>query len=548
MNLIKCFSLIPLLLLFTFPQINYSQEKSSNNLEDIRQSLNYFIQVYSQVNRHYVDEINSLDFVKSGLHGMLKTLDPYTELLSTNDSRRIQVITTGEYGGIGIEITNHKYGIMIANVMQNSPAGKHSISPGNIISSINKIKTTGKDLSEVSNLLKGNLGDEIILELYNPFTKKSKHKTLKRDLIKLMDVPYYGMLRKNIAYVKLTGFTENAADQLRSSILKLEENFVFENLILDLRDNPGGLLESAREIVNLFVEKGEIIVSTVGKHEGRIDYYASEDPLFPQLNLILLVNENTASAAEIVSGSLQDLDKAIILGTETYGKGLVQKVFSVNQEDDLKVKITTSKYYTPSGRSIQRNNRFVNTSLKTSNKQALYFTRNGRRINDASGVQPDIVIEDAQNSSLILSLIEQGFIFDFAIESINKDRSIKTHTDLEKISFQIFKDYMKTKNFSYKPAGLSSLEETLEIAINNNYDENLIATIKDGIEQTKKQIDLLLINNKVLIMNKIYEEISEKIWGIKGKCYSISKHDQLILKAIDLLNKQNSFKEILAYK
>ena len=515
---------------------------------DIRESINYFVQVYSQINRHYADEINSINFIKSGLYSMLKTLDPYTELLDQKDNKRIHMITTGEYGGIGIEITKHKYGIMIANVMQNSPAGKHEIAPGSIIKSVDMINTEGKNIHEVSALLQGNLGDEVRLKLYNPYTKVLYDKRIKRDVIRLLDVPYFGILRKNVAYIKLTGFTENAANQVRSAILQLQEHFTFNNLILDLRDNPGGLLESAREIVNLFVDKGEIIVSTIGKNEGKIDYYANEDPLFPDLNLALLVNENTASAAEIVSGSLQDLDKAIILGTETYGKGLVQKVFSVNQIDDAKLKITTSKYYTPSGRSIQKQNKFLNTSLKTINKKSVYFTRNGRKIFDSSGIQPDVYLKSNNERAIINSLQKQGLIFDFAIKSMNEIKDLKKYSDLRDINIDMFLSFLNGKEFSFEPAGLKELETTLKIAIDNNYNKTLIEKLKESIELTKNQTKDLIIQQKDLIMNNVYDEISEKKWGLKGKYYSISKHDKLILKAIYLLENQISFKEILAYK
>jgi carboxyl-terminal processing protease len=284
---------------------------------------------------------------------MLEKLDPYTVFIDEDGERRLRIITTGKYGGLGMEIGLRNKKITVISPMENSPAKRSGILAGDIIKEVDGENISDLSINEVSKRLRGKIGTEVKLTLKRPGLEKPIELELKREEIIIKDVGYIGYMQPGIGYIELNGFTEKASSEVRRAVQDLKEKCKLEALILDLRSNPGGLLESAVEIVNLFVDKGELIVYTKGFNEREVEFYTEKNPVLPDIPLAVLTNKGSASASEIVAGTLQDLDRAIIVGEKTFGKGLVQKVYTVDQNSDARIKITTAKYYIPSGRCIQ---------------------------------------------------------------------------------------------------------------------------------------------------------------------------------------------------
>ena len=322
----------------------------------LKKSWQHMQNVFEKINMHYVDEIDPYPLVKAGIDGMLEKLDPYTVFIEEDGERRLQMITTGKYGGLGMEIGMKNDKVTVISPMDNSPALRAGVHAGDIITEIDGQKVDKINIDKISGLLRGEIGTSVNLILERAGLANPIEMTLTRAEIVIEDVNYSGYIAPGVAYISLSGFTDKAEDEMRRAIRELREQGKIDQLILDLRGNPGGLLDAAVDIVNLFVDKGETVVYTKGFREGEIKFKTQKEPLLPDVQLAVLVDRGSASASEIVAGALQDMDRAVIIGEETFGKGLVQKVYNVDKNSDTKVKITTAKYYIPSGRSIQKKN------------------------------------------------------------------------------------------------------------------------------------------------------------------------------------------------
>jgi carboxyl-terminal processing protease len=427
----------------------------SDDLFQISKNLEVFASLYKEVNINYVDDINSAKFLKTGADAMLDGLDPYTEFVpeSEIEDYKLHYVST-QYGGIGASVFSRNNKVYVSSVFEGFPAQKADIRPGDQVVKINDIVLDGKNSDQVSQLLKGSKGAVVKLLVKRDNEDKPVEKDLARDEIKQPNVSYYGMVDGNMGYIKLDRFLENSAQEVTDALIAVKKNNP-NGIILDLRSNGGGILQEAVKIVNLFVQRDIEVVSQKGKvRDKNYTYKTATTPLAPDLPLVVLVNPRSASASEIVAGALQDLDRAIIIGQRSYGKGLVQQTFPLPYNS--LVKITIAKYYVPSGRCIQEidytHRKDDGTVVKVADSLMHEFkTKNGRSVYDGSGIYPDVFVKPEIFANITQTLVGKLFIFDYATKyrlAHTKIADARTFalTDAE---YDDFVKYLADKNYTY---------------------------------------------------------------------------------------------------
>lgn len=520
---------------------------------ELKKSWLYMQRVYEHLNQHYVEEIAPYPLIKAGIEGMLEKLDPYTVFIDEEGERRLQMITTGKYGGLGMEIGLRNKKITVISPLENSPAKKMGVLAGDIIEKIDGKDISGWSVDKVSSSLRGKIGSSVTLLIRRPGLEKPYEITMTRAEIIIEDVGYAGFLDTGIAYVSLIGFTEKASTELKSAIRKLQNEQDIKAFILDLRGNPGGLLESAVDIVNVFVDKNELVVYTKGFREEEAKFYTRLKPILEDIPLIVLVDQGSASASEIVAGALQDLDRAVIIGESTFGKGLVQKVFPIDKDDEVKLKITTAKYYVPSGRCIQKRDYTSNNGVITqdslrqsdTNPQE-FFTRNKRKVFDKGGIYPDIEVATDSLSFAVLELIRKSFFFDFAVHYHSRQPNWEAKASLADSILNQFNEFVKNRNFVFELEGSREIQRLEVIA-----DQKLYAQeIKDLIQSLKKKIESEKLNEYKNNQEKIREmlrlELAEKYYGERERERLALENDRQIDEALKVLKNRSRYGEILA--
>lgn len=508
----------------------------SNDYFEISKNLDIFYSVYKELNVGYVDGTKPGQLMKTGIDAMLSSLDPYTVYYTENDIEDYKYMTTGEYGGIGATVNDINGKIIIAEPYEGFSAYRAGLRAGDQIVGVNGIGVEGKKTEEISVLLKGQAGTPVKLRVIKAGQTTPTDISLNREEIKTKAVPYYGMLPNGeTGYIKLTSFTENCSGEVKDAYMILKAKNC-KNLVLDLRGNLGGLLFEAVNIVNFFVDRGQTVVYTKGKvAEWDKTYLSEKAPLDLQMPLVVLVDENSASASEIVSGALQDLDRAVIIGKRTYGKGLVQQTKDLVY--NAKIKYTVAKYYIPSGRCVQ--------ALDYSHKDeegrvekvpdsliTAFKTKGGRIVYDGAGVMPDVKTEDERFENILISLISKYHIFNYATDYQLKHKSI---ADLQKFSlsdeeYQEFVKYLSDKDYSYKTkseADLDALKKTAEEEkyfgeLENEYNA-LVKKMKDN-----KKDDLT--KHKASIKRYLEAEIVSRYYFQSGRI-EYSLRDDIDLKA-----------------
>jgi carboxyl-terminal processing protease len=518
---------------------------------ELSKNLDIYVTLVRELNTYYVDEIDPASLIKTGINAMLKSLDPYTVFIPESDIEDFKFMTTGNYGGIGALIEKRGNYVRISQPYENFPADKAGLRAGDEIYAINGKDMKGKSTSDVSDLLKGDPGTSVTISIQRPGRKEPFDIDIKREKIHIDNVPYYGMINKDIAYINLSSFRENAHDEIKKAIKELQKKHTLTSLIIDLRSNPGGLLHEAVRISNIFVPKNELIVSTKGKVSSwNKDYRTYENPVEPDMPLVILVNENSASASEIVSGALQDLDRAVIIGQKTFGKGLVQTTRELSYNAQLKV--TTSKYYIPSGRCIQALDYFhkddQGRAIKIPDSLVSAFqTRSGRTVYDGAGITPDIEIEPEDYKEILNMLRRDGIMFDFTTQYRNDHDSIP-HANKFKITdqeYDNFVDFVRNKSFSYK----SNTEKSLEILKNNAEKDLYFEIISDNYNNMLQKIKDIKEKELFLYKKEIIKILEEEIIGryyyIKGRIIYSTIHDKEIHKAIEILSDKNEYQKIL---
>ncbi len=524
--------------------------KSDDRNFEISKQLNIYATLFREINMFYVDETDPSKLVTESINAMLKTLDPYTVYYPESEMEDIKLMTTGEYAGIGSVISKKGDEVIIREPYKNFPADKAGLLPGDVLLSIDGTSVKGKSTEEVSEILKGQPGKEITIKVRREGHKKPIEAKAIREKIQLPSVPYYGMLENHTGYIYLNSFTDKAAADVRKAIIELK-NQGAQSLILDLRANSGGLLDQAVEICNFFLPKDSKIVSTKGKvKQWDKEYVTLRNPIAPDLPLAVLIDRGTASAAEIVSGALQDYDRAVLIGERSFGKGLVQTVRDLAY--NTKVKVTTAKYYIPSGRCIQAldySHRNPDGSVGKVPDSLIteYSTRAGRKVYDGGGITPDIKIDAPNFARITQELVLQDLCFDFVNSYALQHPEIGTIKDFvitEEI-YNAFKNYLKEKKFSYETDSQLILEKLIKAAKSEKYYE----TVQPQIEQLQKELTHSLNRDmevyKDEITNFLAEQFMQRYYYLEGAIEYKVNHDEEVRKALDILTNKEEYQKLL---
>jgi carboxyl-terminal processing protease len=518
---------------------------------EISKNLDIFYSVYKELNVGYVDGTKPGQLMKTGIDAMLGSLDPYTVYYTENDIEDYRYMTTGEYGGIGATVNEINGKILIADPYEGFSAYKAGLRAGDQVVSVNGIQVEGKNSDDISNLLKGQAGTPLKLKVLKAGQNEPVEISLNREEIKTKAVPYFSILPDGeTGYIKLVSFTENCSGEVKDALNNLKTKGC-KSLVLDLRGNLGGLLMEAVNIVNFFVEKGQEVVLTKGKiPEWDKTYLSVNNPLDLQIPLVVLVDENSASASEIVSGALQDLDRAVIVGKRTYGKGLVQQTKDLVY--NAKIKFTVAKYYIPSGRCVQ--------ALDYSNKDeegrvekvpdsliTAFKTKGGRIVYDGAGVMPDLKTKDEKFENVLIALISKFHIFNYATQYALAHKEIAGvgNFELTDPEYRQFVDYLKDKDYSYRTKSETDLVDLKKNAEEEKYFsdlENEYNALVNKINSNKKDD---LIKHKASIKKYLEEEIIARYYFQTGRIeYSLKKDDDL-KEATTLLHDGGKIKSIL---
>ena len=526
-----------------------------DNYFEVSKHLDIFATLYRELNIYYVDETNPGKLMETGINAMLETLDPYTNYISESDIEDYRFMTTGQYGGIGALITQKGDNVVIADPYEGFPAHKAGLMAGDIILEIDGRSAVGKKTEEVSKILKGSPNTTIKLLIKREGEVKTMEKVLTREEIKINSVPYSGMIANDIGYIRLSSFTESAGKEVRDAFVDLKtKNPSLTGVVLDLRGNPGGLLTEAVNISNIFVDKGQEIVSTKGKiKEWDKSYKALNPAIDKDIPVIVLVNSGSASASEIVSGALQDLDRGVVIGQRTFGKGLVQTTRPLSYNSQLK--LTTAKYYTPSGRCIQTidySHRNEDGSVGSIPDSLIkeFKTKGGRLVYDGGGVIPDYKVEPKKYSNIAASLMSKQLIFDFATKYRLKNSTINSAKDfkLTETDFNDFVSYISDKEYDYQTKSEKALNDLKEFAEEEKY----FSEFQAEFEQLKnkmmhdKQKDLM--KHKSEIIQLLEEEIASRYFYQRGRIEASFDGDIELTTAIDVIKDKKLYNSVLEGK
>lgn len=531
---------------------------SNNRHFELSKNLDIFNSLYKSLNIHYVDTIPLNKMVKAGIDGMLRNIDPYTIYIPAENDEDFTLMTTGEYAGVGAVITQRDSAIYINEVYVDMPAYNVGLRAADKIVSVDKTEIKNHTVSQVSEMLRGIPGTEVKVGILHPNETKVKYYNITRKQIYINPITYYNVVADSIGYINLSSFTDNCSSELQKSYLELKEKGI-KGLIIDLRSNPGGLLREAINISNFFLPKGETIVSTKGKEEeNNMTYKAHNTPIDLNIPLIIMVDGNSASASEIVAGAMQDLDRAVIVGSRTFGKGLVQGTFPVAY--DGKLKVTTAKYYTPSGRCIQA----INYTQKEGEKSGTipdsltteFKTRAGRTVRDGRGIMPDVEYKyKHEKDSMALALIcmelyKEHFIFDYATKFKTEHTNIPSIEDFSITDdiYNNFKAFVISKDFKYKNSSQEGLKKLIEIIKKENFYEEskeildsleakLTHNIEDELDKYRKEISQMLSS-----------EIVKRYYFSKGEAQEVLKTDEELKLCIEILNDPKRYHDILQGK
>ncbi|MCF8328992.1 MAG: S41 family peptidase [Crocinitomicaceae bacterium] len=528
--------------------ISLGTKAQSNGFEVIK-SLELMDQIYENLELYFVDELQPGKLSKVAIDAMLKELDPYTVYYHESNIEDYRLMTTGQYGGIGALIKKVDDYIVISEPYESNPAQKSGLMAGDKILEIDGKTMFKKTTDQVSDALKGPKGT-VVKVLIERLNEGKKTIEITRDEIKIPDVPYYGIIKDKVGYISLNSFTQTAAEEVKKGIKEMQKNGM-NQLILDLRGNGGGLLIEAVKIVNFFVPKDQVVVFTKGRvKEENYVYKTMEEPIALGLPLIILIDEGSASASEIVAGSLQDLDKAVIIGEQSYGKGLVQRTYDLKYGS--KVKITIAKYYTPSGRCVQRLEYYdKETGAKPKDiPDSLlrkFKTKNGREVIDGRGIDPDIAIEKEELSRLSALLFTKNLLFNYATEYHAGKKEIVGADDfrLTEEEYTSFKNYVLKEKLNYTSLAEEALKKMKEAAEKEGVFEEIKMEYEKTLEKVSPNQALDLENKKKEILELLENEIVSRYYFQKGRTINSFQHDPVVIKAIETAINKVSYDAIL---
>ncbi len=525
------------------------QAKAQSNGFEVIKSLELMDQIYENLDLYFVDDVQPGKLSKVAIDAMLKELDPYTVYYAEANIEDYRLMTTGQYGGIGSLIKKADEYVYISEPYEGNPAQKSGLRAGDKILEIDGKTMFNKPSDQVSDALKGPKGT-VVKILVERFNEGNKLIEITRDEIKIPDVPYYGIIKEKVGYISLNSFTQTASEEVKKGIIAMQKEGM-EQLILDLRGNGGGLLIEAVKIVNFFVPKDKVVVFTKGrvKEENHV-YKTMDEPIALGLPLIVLIDEGSASASEIVAGSLQDLDRAVIIGEQSYGKGLVQRTYDLKYGS--KVKITIAKYYTPSGRCVQRLEYYDKESgakpKEISDSLLRKFkTQNGRDVIDGRGIDPDLAIEKEDLSQFSALLFNKNILFNYATQyhANNKEIATADKFQLSDDEYALFKTYVLNAKLNYSTAAQNALKKLkLEAEKEGTFDE-LKAEYENILVKISPDPAKDLDKYRIEIAEMLENEIVSRYYFQKGRTINSFEHDPAVIKAIQTAMDNNSYNAIL---
>jgi carboxyl-terminal processing protease len=511
---------------------------------EIAKQIEIFTTLFKELNMNYVDETNPAELMDTAIKNMLEDLDPYTKFLNEQDVEAYRINNAGEYSGIGALVRSYKDRLLIVEPHEGYPADKAGLKAGDEIIQIGDIKVADFE-DNASELLKGANGTSVFITYKRQ--NKISSTTIKREGIEVDAVPFYSMIDEKTGYIVLSKFNAKASSQTKSALIDLKGKGA-EKIILDLRDNPGGLLSEAINVTNLFVAQGELIVTTKSKvKKFNREYNTKNKPVDDEIPLVVLVNGRSASASEIVSGSLQDLDRAVIMGARSFGKGLVQRPLKLTYGTQLKV--TISRYYTASGRCIQSLdywNRDDNGKAVRNTQFNDFTTRNGRKVKDGGGVLPDIEIATAKTNDLTKALLQNNVIFDYATEYHygNTLSSVDDFT-FSNTDFNNFKGFVKASDFSFETKAEEAIKKALSGSENDFLGPNVNDSYKNLLANIEKGKIIALDKYQDQIQKNLEDEIVKRYFYRKGLYSYYLNHDDAIMAATELLENEGKYAEFL---
>ena len=549
------------------PLAGVGQDKQ-NNFE-ISKSIDIYNSLMRELNLNYVDEINPGELNETAIDAMLKEMDPYTVFIPESEIENYKLMTTGEYGGIGALIQYDGEYTRISDPYEGWPAQKAGLQAGDAILSVNGVDTYQKPTDQVSELLKGQPGTEVTLKIRRYGVEKPIVKTLKREKVKIENIPYATVFENGIAYISLSGFTRDAGKELKDKLVSMKKDHALKGVVIDLRGNGGGLLNEAVDIVNLFIPKGMPVVSMKGKTPTACSLHStSHEPIDEQVPLAILVDGASASASEIVSGAIQDYDRGVIIGQRTFGKGLVQNILPLSYNTQMKV--TVAKYYIPSGRCIQEIDYSKNGKRKTENaKQATengipetekeepltaqdtlgkpFTTAAGRTVYEGHGIMPDIKVELPKYATVTAYLYAKNYIFDYATKYAYEHASIAPAKDfqIDDATYNDFMQFVKDKSFSYTTESEKALDDLKKCAEAEGYLESIRPQMESLEKQLKADKENDLLKNRKDIEDLLRLEIVGRYYYQVGRIVASLEQDEDLQEAFRILLDKQRYESIL---
>ena len=520
--------------------------KDHDRLFEISKNIEIFTNLYKEINTYYVDDLNPAKLMRIGIDAMLESLDPYTNYISESEIEGFRYITEGKYNGIGADFAKINGEVTLIAPYEDSPATKAGLKAGDVIIAIDGKEVAGKSSEDINKFMQGYPGTEVSLRIQRPGEGKERTMSLTREEVNVENVPYSGMLNEDIGYIALTTFTRNAGRNVANALKDLQkENPDLKGVVFDLRGNGGGLLAEAVNVSNVFINKNELVVTTKGKV---IDWDRSfktlNKPVDTDIPVAVLIDKGSASASEIVSGVIQDLDRGVLVGQRSYGKGLVQNTKDIGYNS--KVKMTIAKYYVPSGRCIQGVEYADGTPVNIPDSLRTPFkTKNGRVVLDGGGVKPDVYLDKGESAKVISSLNSKHLIFDYVTQYCQNKETIDAVETFKFTDFEDFIAYLDKKNFSYNTNTEKALTKLKDVSEKEDYDEALAVEFKDieaKIKEAKKK-DMYRFQKE--ITDQIEKEIVSRYYFEKGKIQIGLRNDVEIKEAITVLNDSGKYNTLL---
>ncbi len=544
------FILVPLLAMTFFGFV--SEGGDAEFYLKIYRGIDTYSKVYKEITINYVDSLDPEEFMRAGIDGMLRTLDPYTVYIGEKENDEIDLITNGKYGGVGVTIGLRDGYVTVINLLEGFSAAKQGVEVGDRIIEVEGKATKGISLEGIRQFVRGAPGTELKMKIEREGEKKPIDFVLMREEISVHNIAYAGYVVDGIGYVRLERFSRTAGDDLHNTIKDLQAKGELKGLVLDLRDNPGGLLESAVEVVSKFVPENSLVVSTRGrKSDSERKYYSLEAPMLKDVPIAVLVNRFSASASEIVGGAFQDLDRGVVVGTRTFGKGLVQTIAQLSENTSLK--ITTARYYTPSGRCIQEIDYWHrdgdgNVTTKPDSLRREFRTAHNRRVWESGGILPDTIVSDTARNMYLEELNRKSMFFKYANHFAAERKMIPDTFKVTNAIINDFEAFLKEKGFEYQDEGEMKLKELRTLAENARYDQSFL----DGINKLENELKVSsgkqVYRYQEDIRVALKTEILARMKGDNARFESMFAADQQLQAAISILKDKKTYNKLLGLK